>query len=578
MFCLDGSIKGELLRAVSLKNADQRSLTHPAMQTLIHESYCTPTFSRAQKLAKEATIRVDDLRLLSLEYRSALRGTQSSLGDEDSELRETLNVYELIWSLAESIFINPHVSSIVVDVAMWSQVCLARTTYADEKYKNGIIEVAYFVLSGLFSSAAAFLESYATLTDDAAIAELSKLIANINIALLNDANTQIDFINQQKAVRDLCDSGRLWGKGEAEKIALIVSGDPSALKRISGLLDSWFELMPAYLMFLRPCATLSDLHEIVQECMKMHGSQNEGSVDEVMSTLFSLDSLRALQLICTSSPDWWLSAHLADLLYKCDPRTTTAHGVDARQFILIEYAKSLFAEPGMWRVAVDYLLECGEEGCENLALLIETMPIDNEKTAIALSGVCAKASLRQIASDVAKTMAYKLLREEHWGSALSWAMRSGDPSLTSMVADQIAGRCSPETVSTIGMLAHLSAEMVQSPSLLFLHKYHSFRNSLMEGAKGDAAALLVDLITSDFAPRKFRPVLFTDLIAILSYEDEIIVDKEATLNMIQYLNRNDAEQGFGVEQLEDENMDELSKKCDMLRYALLNNLANAIAN
>lgn len=61
----------------------------------------------------------------------------------------------------------------------------------------------------------------------------------------------------------------------------------------------------------------------------------------------------------------------------------------------------------MWRVAVDYLMECGEEGRENLILLIGTVPVENEKTAILLSEICEKASLGQLASDVAKTITYK---------------------------------------------------------------------------------------------------------------------------------------------------------------------------
>lgn len=48
------------------------------------------------------------LRFLSLEYRSALRSALCSLGEEDSELRETIGLYELIWSLTEAIFINSH--------------------------------------------------------------------------------------------------------------------------------------------------------------------------------------------------------------------------------------------------------------------------------------------------------------------------------------------------------------------------------------------------------------------------------------------------------------------------------------
>ncbi|VDK33937.1 unnamed protein product [Anisakis simplex] len=61
----------------------------------------------------------------------------------------------------------------------------------------------------------------------------------------------------------------------------------------------------------------------------------------------------------------------------------------------------------MWRIGVDYLLECDDEGRENIALLIGRMPIDNEKTAIALNAICLRASLRRIAADVAESMTYR---------------------------------------------------------------------------------------------------------------------------------------------------------------------------
>uniref|UniRef100_A0A914ZTA6 Nuclear pore complex protein Nup85 n=1 Tax=Parascaris univalens TaxID=6257 RepID=A0A914ZTA6_PARUN len=584
----DGLVKGELLRVVSLKDAEKKSFTSPAIQTLINESHTI--FSSSQKVAKRVTMRADDLRFLSLEYRSALRSALCSLGEEDSELRETIGLYELIWSLTEAIFINSHVSSIVIDVIMWARTCLARTKYADEvseclrrnkmqqlSEEHFWTQVAYFVLGGLLSNATAFLESYASLTNDAAIGELAKLISNVDMTLLNDPNTQTEFVNRQKELCALCDSGRLWGKGEAEKIARVVSGDSTALKRISCLVDSWFELMPAYLLFLRPRAAPSDLHEIVQECMNMCGSECEGSVDKVICALFSLDSLYALQLICASSPDWWLGAHLADLLYKCDPRTTSAHGIDARQFILMEYAKSLFPEPGMWRVAVDYLMECGEEGRGNLMLLIGTVPVENERTAILLSEICVKTSLGVLAADIARTITYKLLREERWASALSWAMRSDDPSLYSMVANQVIKRCSPEAVLTLDVLSRLSTEMVVSPPLLFLHKYYLFRNSLMNGSKVDAAMLLVDLIISDLVPRNFRDVLYTDLISILNDENEVLIEKEATTNMLRYLNRDDIERRNQAESI-DNSTDDWKKKIEMLRFALLKNLVNTISS
>ncbi|VDK37098.1 unnamed protein product [Anisakis simplex] len=104
---------------------------------------------------------------------------------------------------------------------------------------------------------------------------------------------------------------------------------------------------------------------------------------------------------------------------------------------------------------------------------------------------------------------------------MSWAIRNGEPWLCSMVADQIILHCEPETIATITILSKLSVDMIESPSLIFLHKYFLFRNALQDGLKADAAALLIDLITSELAPKKFHSVLFADLIAILNYENEV---------------------------------------------------------
>ncbi|VDN88963.1 unnamed protein product [Brugia pahangi] len=68
----------------------------------------------------------------SLQYRSIIRSTLSTIPVSEYEIKESLTTAELIWSLVEAIFIKTHDSSIVVDLMSWARLCLAHTPYVDE--------------------------------------------------------------------------------------------------------------------------------------------------------------------------------------------------------------------------------------------------------------------------------------------------------------------------------------------------------------------------------------------------------------------------------------------------------------
>lgn len=80
--------------------------------------------------------------------------------------------------------------------------------------------------------------------------------------------------------------------------------------------------------------------------MKIFGHTVLDGVNAVMSSLFSLEAVRALVNIAKWSNNWWLGAHLADLLQKADEKITFAYDIDFRQRLLLEYGASLFNESG----------------------------------------------------------------------------------------------------------------------------------------------------------------------------------------------------------------------------------------
>ncbi|KAM3720445.1 Nuclear pore complex protein [Dirofilaria immitis] len=574
---------GNLIRAVSIKHVNQTVFKHPAMQLLVHESHSI--FSRAQHNAKLFTLTVSDVLSYSLQYRSIIRSTLSTIPISEYEIKESLTTAELIWSLVEAIFIKTHDSSIVVDLMTWARLCLAHTPYIDEisnllrsskikrlNKQHFWRQIIYFVLSGMFNNAVTFLETYGNLCDDNAVRCLAKVLSEVKMDLLNNENTALDFISVQEEVRNMCINGVFETNAEAEKVAMIIAGDIPTITSVSAQLDNWFELVPSYLLFVQPCATLPQLKDVVKDCLEIFGISKCNGIDAVMCELFSLDALRALHRISTSSTNWWFPAHLADLLQKADERITSAYGMDIRQHLIIEYGSSLFSEPGFWQVGFDYLRETGEEGLSHLELLIAEVPLDNETVATKLCALCDEVVFDQTRKDIARTMAYRLLRAERWGSALSWAIRSRDIEIVSIVADQIISRCAPDQFSSITVVEHFTEVMLLSSSLIFLHRYYKFRKLLESNQKVKAAELLVELIVSDLMPRKFDVILLSDLISILSDEEEVIISKDGTEQLLEHLISYEADGPF------EHNSDEWKMRLRTVRYLLLQNLACAITS
>lgn len=62
----------------------------------------------------------------------------------------------------------------------------------------------------------------------------------------------------------MCTSGLFRTNAEAEKVAMIIAGDIPTITSVSAQLDNWFELVPPYLLFVRPCATLPQLKDAVK--------------------------------------------------------------------------------------------------------------------------------------------------------------------------------------------------------------------------------------------------------------------------------------------------------------------------
>lgn len=77
----------------------------------------------------------------------------------------------------------------------------------------------------------------------------------------------------------------------------------------------------------------------------------------------------------------WLAAHLSDLLDRLillDPTPSSSYPYSLRTYFLLTYADLLQSDPSLWRVVVDYLACCGEEGRARMKGVLMNVRLDGE--------------------------------------------------------------------------------------------------------------------------------------------------------------------------------------------------------
>jgi hypothetical protein len=82
-----------------------------------------------------------------------------------------------------------------------------------------------------------------------------------------------------------------------------------------------------------------------------------------------LDEIYEGIVVC-SSEDWWLVAHLTDLMEMADLLETRSNlglmvdetDVELREYFVLNYAQSLFSHSSLWEYALFYLSTCPTQG------------------------------------------------------------------------------------------------------------------------------------------------------------------------------------------------------------------------
>uniref|UniRef100_A0A8D3DPJ9 Nuclear pore complex protein Nup85 n=1 Tax=Scophthalmus maximus TaxID=52904 RepID=A0A8D3DPJ9_SCOMX len=511
---------------------------------------------------------------ISKNYRSVIRACmeelqQVAVSTKDAQVAmqygnqvSILLAIELIWNLCEVLFIDAApAGSLLLHLLDWVRLHKADV---DEKARDVLQSespaehhdywdvVMSYVLQGRLDEARQMLMKQANLQPAA---------RNI-YKLMDTLLSKMPFYNPggNQTLTEFDVKWRHCNK-HLEIICKILVGDEDTLLAHKDLLSTWYHFLVTRLLFCHPTVKPTELHYYAQSCLTMFLDSRSvpEPLDSILLAAFEFDIHQVIKDCSIALNNWWFVAHLTDLLDHC--KLLQSHnlhfGSNLREFLLLEYASGLFTHHSLWQLAVDYFDNCPEFGRVYLELQIERVPLDTERKALKVLRICEQRQMSEQVRSICKVMAMRALRNNRLGSALSWSIRAKDAAFATLISERfLQDYCARGTFSDLDLIDNLGPAMLLSDRLTFLGKYREFHKLYGEKRFGEAAKLLLSLMTAKIAPRSFWMTLLTDALPLLEQKEV------GRYNVLLRLS-------FQEEDLE-------LTKVELLRLALARNLAMAI--
>lgn len=448
----------------------------------------------------------------------------------------------------------------------------------------GSPQVTTLVLQGRLDEARQMLSKEAD--DNPASAGMCRVLGDLmrTMPILSPGNTQTltELELKWQHWHEQCDrhlrDGTFDASPRLEMLCKILLGDEAALLEHKELMSNWYHFLVTRLLYSHPTVKPTDLQFYAQSSMDLFlsGESNPEALDIILMAAFEFDIHQVIKECSIAISNLWFVAHLTDLLDHCDllQSHNLYFGSKMREFLLLEYASGLFGHHSLWQLAVDYFDHCPELGRASLELHIERIPLSTEQKALKVLRICEQRQMTEQVRSICKILAMRALRNNRLGSALSWSIRAKDAAFATLVSDRfLRDYCERGCFSDLDLIDNLGPAMMLSDRLTFLGKYREFHRVYGDKRFGDAASLLLSLMTSQIAPRSFWMTLLTDALPLLE-QKQVIFSAEQTYELMRCLEDLTLERPMhGNPEAQD---DVEATKIEILRLALARNLARAI--
>nr|XP_002128240.1 nuclear pore complex protein Nup85-like isoform X2 [Ciona intestinalis] len=584
----------------------------PVSRKLVNESYLVFASMQEQKAMQEdKTINRAQLLKFSRNYRSIIRSCllelQTSSEDIDADVAihkesqmQLYSIMDLVWSLCEIIFIENLPGGVIllrmVEWCKWNfplvddlvRSCMSsrdNLPYQHPEYWNAVTAL---VLQGRLTEARDLLKLHPEFQVQVydSYSCMDELLRKMPVFSYHQGQSISEFEIkwqhwQAECVKRLKD-GDFDTKPELKTICRILTGDNEVLTEVSHLCGNWYQMLVTYLLYNNPTTKVYDLYYHSQVCIQMCNSHSEwGALDNILLAVCAFDIDRVIRECCEHLSNWWLPAHLSDLLNASGLVPADAEKnqveIELQEILIVRFAESLMSLESYWNVVAGYLANCGPLSQQYLALFVQRITLTSEKKASKVLRLCEKHNLNDEAQSICRQLCRQALREKRHGDALSWCIKLKDSSLAMYIADEMLSIYAKTGVfPNIDLIDYLGSSVLVSERLTFLGKYRDFHKLHANKEYKEAGYLLLNLLISKIAPLEFWPSLIMDCLLLLSKED-LIYGVEETTNLLSCLNTLDQKKKV-LEKFSETEKNNHLKRMQHLRVALTNNLAKAIVS
>lgn len=539
----------------------------------------------------------------SRKYRSILRACvfelKTKIGSEVAENKELqkqmeiLQIMEIIWNLCEILFFENSPSGMIltrlVEWLRWhfpraddlTEECLQTDNpHTHEIYWSAL---KCLVLQGRTEDARNMLKLHPLCRGNEmnAYVSLEELLRKMPQFTYYRGQSVVEFEMKWKHWQEECiyryKEGEFDENDNLREIAMILCGNYEVFENPE--FGCWYEMMVARLLYTKPTVSIRELQQHSRLSVDTFGGRNHiGSFDRILLAALELDPYLVIKECSHRFSNWWLAAHLSDLFHHAG--LLLHHKMDFqfdfREHLILEYANGLMVHPSFWKVTIDYLSSCSENGNDYVPLYVRKIPLTSEKKVAKLLQICKKRQLYPEIRSICRQMSVSAQRTGRLGAALTWAIRSNDSAQAMKISEKLLAEYEKTgKFECIDLLDHLGPNVLVSERLTFLGKYRDFHKFMTDGHLKAAGKLLSSLITSNIAPMEFRPSLLADMIPLL-LSDELVYNVSETGDLIAHLNSLDLK-SKKLARTESDSAN-LQQQLELLRLYLARNLAKAIVS
>uniref|UniRef100_A0A914KYR5 Nuclear pore complex protein Nup85 n=1 Tax=Meloidogyne incognita TaxID=6306 RepID=A0A914KYR5_MELIC len=586
--------------SVDLQQTQQNNLTtqqgkqyHPVQYCLFYDFFTV--FAKGQSIIQNiqsGSVRLEGALLLSKRYKAALKRAIKMLEQSDIfvdssqtdvlQLGEELCSVNLIWSLIEAVSIRPSNNLISIDLLEWARECFPSTQSVvpssqegrphetsflssimeslmqqekpelHDSYWNAVIRQA---IVADFETVATLLQFHSEYKTNEHIRKMVKILNAANDALFKHDRTNCEeFLSLIKKIRDFTSQNQLGRLNDnLAVICSLVIGDKGTFRKYFDIFrPSWFEVLPAFLLFFYPSVDDEQLPRVIERLFELLGLARHqlSKIEQTVLAILELDLIRALKIICSAGPSLcWFAVHLVDLLHFHDPNYLNPEAsnissfqlkfifqdesdkekenLDLRSRLLVEYCQLLFQNDQLWEIGADYLIASNLKNCNEMLekIIGQFNWFGNVSIAEKILIICEKYELWNAREDILKAITMKYCHLNEWSTALNWALRMQNRnSLAAHVAKRILQGAIPSSkIGQMRIFESMADQFVDCSELVLLYKFYTFKRRLCEGNLRQAIQLLHELFIDNSSPIEFHVTLAEETARLLNaFQQELL--------------------------------------------------------